>query len=92
VSDVYNKSNISIIANRAKSIKDKISELRGTVAESILSTCTEEQKKIIRGAAGRNIELMVTAFKIANIVGINCDESIRQAFEIKREVEEEERV
>jgi len=91
VSEVYSKSNISIISKESKSIKDKIEELRGTVAESILSTCTQKQKRIIRGAAGRNIELMVTAFKIANIVGIDCDESIRQAFEIKRDVEEEER-
>lgn len=85
------KSNISNISKESKTGKNKISELRSIVAQSVLSSCTDKQKKIIKGAAGRNIELMVTAFKIANIVGIDCDESIRTAFEIKREVEEEER-
>lgn len=85
------ESNMPNMSKGSNAIKQKIENLRKTVAESILASCTDKQKKIIRGAAGRNIELMTTAFKISNIVGVNCDESIRKAFEIKKEVEEEER-
>jgi len=85
------ESNMENIANRSKMGKDKIRELRKRVAESILSSCTEKQRGIIRRAAGRNIELMVTAFKIMNVVGVDRDEALEKAFEIKRETEEEDR-
>lgn len=85
------KSNKSNTANRSNGVKQKIYDLRETVAASILSTCTEKQKKIIKASAGRNIELMTTTFKIANIIGVDADESIRKAFEIKKDVEEEAR-
>lgn len=86
-----NRSNTSNRSNGANMVKQKIYDLRKTVAASILSACTEKQKRIIKASAGRNIELMVTTFKIANIINVNADESIMRAFEIKKEVEEEAR-
>lgn len=91
IPDITTKSITSKWSNRSIMSEEQISAFRKKVAEAILASCTEKQKKIIEAAAGRNIELMVVAFKIANIVGINIDESIRKAFQIKREVEEEER-
>jgi len=85
------ESNMTNMANRSNVGKHKIHELRKKVAESILSSCTEKQRSIIRRAAGRNIELMVTAFKIMNVVGVDRDDALEKAFEIKRETEEEDR-
>lgn len=84
--DIVDHSKLSQPVNR-----NGLGDLRRRVADTILSTCTEKQVEIIKESRGRNVELMVNAFKIANIVGVDLDASIKEEFKIKTEVEEEER-
>lgn len=66
-----------------------LKEAQKRVFDELTKSLSEEQLEQLSKLSGRNVEVAYHMFKLSNLLGVNLDESIAKAMEIKAEVEEE---
>jgi len=82
---------ISTLSKEANPEGLDLREAQKRVFDELTKSLSKEQLRQLSKLSGRNVEVAYHMFKLSNLLGVNLDESIPKAMEIKAEVEEERR-